>query len=203
MSLARAIETGDLADLPSCRDEDWRWSDLRGLIRALPAPSPVRMERMIVPAGETRRVDLAFASTRAEARVSRIAVEIGEGAGLVLCERYEGGDDSFAEVDLQIAVGRGARLHRLVIAADGEDAVSVSRADIALPPCARLAQSVLTGGARRQRLETRVSHPGAGASVRLDALYLLEGKRHADITTFVTHSGAGGVTDQLIKGVVR
>ena len=37
MSLARAIETGDLAELPSRRDEDWRWTDLRGLIRALPA----------------------------------------------------------------------------------------------------------------------------------------------------------------------
>ena len=33
MSLARAIETGDLAELPSRRDEDWRWTDLRGLIR--------------------------------------------------------------------------------------------------------------------------------------------------------------------------
>ena len=39
MSLSRAIETGDLAELPSRRDEDWRWTDLRGLIRELPAPA--------------------------------------------------------------------------------------------------------------------------------------------------------------------
>ena len=39
MSLARAIETGDLAELPSRRDEDWRWTDLRGLIREMPAAS--------------------------------------------------------------------------------------------------------------------------------------------------------------------
>ena len=36
MTLARAIATGDLAELPSRRDEDWRWTDLRGLIRAIP-----------------------------------------------------------------------------------------------------------------------------------------------------------------------
>src|SRR5581483_3628176 len=39
MSLARAIETGDLAQLPSRRDEAWRWTDLRGLIRQLPPAS--------------------------------------------------------------------------------------------------------------------------------------------------------------------
>src|SRR6201999_3838070 len=40
MSLARAIETGDVTELPSRRDEDWRWTDLRGLVRTLPPASP-------------------------------------------------------------------------------------------------------------------------------------------------------------------
>lgn len=203
MSLARAIETGDLTELPSRRDEDWRWTDLRGLIRVLPKPSPVRMERLIVAAGEVRHADLRFVSAGAGAHVSRIAIEIGDGARLVLSETYEGEGDYLAEVDLQISVGRGAALHRTLVAADSADGVSVSRADIVLGPGARLAQSVLTTGAKRQRLETRVSHPGAGASARLDGLYLLEGKRHADITTVVTHSGIDGVTDQLVKGVAR
>ena len=38
LALARAIETGDVTQLPSRRDEDWRWTDLRGLIRVLPGP---------------------------------------------------------------------------------------------------------------------------------------------------------------------
>ncbi len=43
MSLARAIATGDLDALPSRRDEDWRWTDLRGLIRVLPPASPAHV----------------------------------------------------------------------------------------------------------------------------------------------------------------
>ena len=39
MSLATAIRDGDVAELPGKRDEDWRWTDLRGLIRAVPEPS--------------------------------------------------------------------------------------------------------------------------------------------------------------------
>ena len=40
MSLARAIETSDPALLPGRRDEEWRWTDIRGLIRAVPPISP-------------------------------------------------------------------------------------------------------------------------------------------------------------------
>jgi Fe-S cluster assembly protein SufD len=93
-------------------------------------------------------------------------------------------------------------LERIVLAADGEDAVAVARADIELAPGASLAQTVLTTGAKRQRLETRVAHPGGGASARLDGLYLLAGRRHADITTVVVHEATDGTTDQLTKGVV-
>ena len=39
MSVASALKAGDPAQLPSKRDEDWRWTDLRGLLRVLPPPT--------------------------------------------------------------------------------------------------------------------------------------------------------------------
>jgi Fe-S cluster assembly protein SufD len=48
MSLASALKTGDLTQLPSRRDEDWRWTDLRGLIR-----EPCRRPR---PCSSARRL---------------------------------------------------------------------------------------------------------------------------------------------------
>ena len=39
MSLTTAIRDRDVTELPGKRDEDWRWTDLRGLIRKLPPPS--------------------------------------------------------------------------------------------------------------------------------------------------------------------
>jgi Fe-S cluster assembly protein SufD len=73
---------------------------------------------------------------------------------------------------------------------------------VSLAAGARFAQTTLTTGARRQRIETRVTHPGHGATARLDGLYLLADRRHADLSTVVTHAGVGGTTDQLTKGVV-
>ena len=49
MTLSTALKTGDLSALPSRRDEDWRWTDLRGLLRVLPPAAPAHDGA--VPAG--------------------------------------------------------------------------------------------------------------------------------------------------------
>jgi Fe-S cluster assembly protein SufD len=122
---------------------------------------------------------------------------------LTLLESHEGeGDDYLVDTELTVTLALGARLERIVLASDSGSGVAVARADIHLSEASTFGQTVLTTGARRQRIETRVGHPGRGASVRLDGLYLLGERRHADITTIVTHAGVGGVTDQLTKGVV-
>jgi Fe-S cluster assembly protein SufD len=227
-SLARAIETGDLTQLPSRRDEDWRWTDLRGLIRVLPPASQIgasppgpgpfdgvadlewlivngRGERCLsLAAGEQRTVALRIlAAPGAGAHAARLEIEIEDGASLTLLESYESQSaDYVVETDLAISLGEKASLERVVVGADHATGVSVSRAQLALGPGSNFGQTVLTFGARRQRLETVVEHPGAGASARLDGVYLLGDQRHADITTLVTHQGVDGTTDQLVKGVV-
>jgi Fe-S cluster assembly protein SufD len=40
MSLMQALETRDASFLPGRRNEDWRWSDLKSVVRAVPPPSP-------------------------------------------------------------------------------------------------------------------------------------------------------------------
>ncbi|MBP7704790.1 MAG: Fe-S cluster assembly protein SufD [Caulobacter sp.] len=229
MSLAKAIETGDLTQLPSRRDEDWRWTDLRGLLRTLPPASPEarvapggpfaalggdelavvngRVEGFpgLVAEGEADRfARLRFVSTVAGSHRAAIAVEVKAGAKLVLLESYEAqADGAVASADLSISLGEGASLERIVLVADGAESVTVSRAEVGLAPGASYAQTILTTGARRQRIETHIAHPGQGASVRLDGAYLLRDQRHADTTSVVTHGGFDGATSQLTKGVVH
>src|SRR5438105_8769294 len=128
MSLARAIETGDLAQLPSRRDEDWRWTDLRGLIRELPAPSQfddgelapgvfdaVADQAVAIVNGESRTA-IAIASAKPRAVALRF-VAVGPGAHaaapklnvtprghLILLETYEGDAEFLSEIDLAITV---------------------------------------------------------------------------------------------------
>lgn len=228
MSLAKAIETGDLTQLPSRRDEDWRWTDLRGLLRTLP-PTPnyadvttegpfavLGGDLFLVPNGfvegfthieggpDSPVAQLRFVAAEAGSIATRALVVVRAGQTLTLLESYEAlADGAVSDIALDIEVAEGGRLERIVLAADGPTSVTVSTAHVTLAPGASYAQTVLTSGARRQRIETRVSHPGQGASVRLDGAYLLRDQRHADTTSVVTHGGLDGATSQLTKGVVH
>lgn len=225
MTLSTALKTGDLSALPSRRDEDWRWTDLRGLLRVLPPPAPEHDGD--VPAGpfaELTRAETIFVNGRriADAEIASGVVAlrfvaladqasqgvshsliVKPGESLVLLESHEGRAGAYvSDVALDIAVGEGASLERIVLVDDEAEAVNVVTAEVALAPGARFAQTVLTSGARRQRIETHVRHPGAHAEVRLDGAYLLDAQRHADLTSVVTHGGLDGVTSQLTKGMV-
>jgi Fe-S cluster assembly protein SufD len=226
MSLARAILSGDVAELPSRRDEAWRWSDIRGLVRVLPGPSapgPAVLppgpfegaaedtitivngqgpEALRLADGEARAIVLRYVGAGDGAHVSRLAIDLAGGSRLTLLESHEGEGAFVTQADLAITIALGAALERIVIADEPEGAVSVTRAEVALREAAQFAQTVITTGARRQRLETVVDHAGHGARARLDGLYLVDGRRHADITTVVRHLGPHGATDQLTKGVV-
>jgi Fe-S cluster assembly protein SufD len=228
MSLAKAIATGDLAELPSRRDEDWRWTDLRGLVRAIPERSKtfvgnlapgvfdgltgevvcivngeIRTGMTIASGGEHVLAIRYIAAPGATAHAAAPKLEIENGR-LILLETFEGSDGGYlSEIDLSLDIKAGGHVERIVLTDDSADAVSVARCDVTLAPGASFSQTIVTSGAKRQRIETHVAHPGGGAAVRLDGLYLLDAKRHGDITTVVTHTGVDGVTSQMTKGVVR
>lgn len=229
MSLATAIKTGDVGQLPSRRDEDWRWTDLRGLIRQMPPAAPqgrawawdnpvsgqtdmtvcsvngTGHTDLEVAEGEERFVGWRFLSaTAATSHNAEFWVDVAAGAKLTLIESHEGAQSGYlSNVSVNIRLAEGAFMERIIFAEDHAEGISVVDANVALAPGASYAQTVLTFGARRQRIETRVGHPGEGASVRLDGVYLLRDQRHADLTTVVTHGGLDGATSQLTKGVVR
>ncbi len=224
------IDLKDASSFPSRRVETWKYSDLRRLLREAPEPSPAATVAPGGPFAALGGEELALVNGRAEGSSSLIAegppeqlsrlrfvstadgaghqgkvsVEVKPGASLVLLETYEGEASGYvSNIDLAISVGEGGRLTRVVLQDDAADAISISVAEVTLAPGAVFEQVVATSGAKLQRHETRLVHPGEGAEVRMDGLYTLSGERHMDLTSVVRHAGLNGVTSQLTKGVVR
>ncbi|MBX9576230.1 MAG: Fe-S cluster assembly protein SufD [Caulobacteraceae bacterium] len=156
-------------------------------------------------AGEPRSLALRLLTdAKNTGHHSRIGVVVEAGAQATLFESHEGwGEAYLANTLIEIFVEEGATLERIVVVEDAVDALSVVSAEVHLSPGATYRQTAMAGGGRLQRFETHVSHPGQGASVRMDGIYALSGERHADLTSVVTHAGLDGQTSQLVKGVVR
>ena len=231
MSLASALRTRDLAELPGRRDEDWRWTDLRGLIRALPERSPeltgfpanpaladlsypqivylngrpLDDSRVAIPpTGQGSFVRRFISASDGTSHHLEAPVEIGAAGRLTLIDSFEGRAGGYvADAGCVIRIGEGAEVERIVILDDAADAVSVSLTEVELHPGASFRQTVLASGAKRQRFETRVRHRGGGASVQLDGVYVLGDARHSDQTTLVVHELPNGSASQLTKGVAQ
>jgi Fe-S cluster assembly protein SufD len=231
VSLLSAITTGDASALPGRRDEAWRYSDLRGLLRAVPEASPpaevpagpaplasvacdfeilivngrASADRFVVRPGAPSTLRLRFVSVaRNSAHQASLEIEAPEGSDLTVIETYEGeGAGYVSNVDLTFMVGQGARIERIVLLDECANAISISASTIELQPGAQFSQTVVASGARLQRHETHMRHPGGGAQVRLDGLYLLDDRRHFDLTSVLTHAAPGGATRELAKGIVR
>jgi Fe-S cluster assembly protein SufD len=224
------VDLKEPSSFPTRRVEAWKYTDLKRWLRETP---PTSGEASIAPGGpfaslggeelavvNGRRegfaglvaervaqapVRLRFVSTEAGAgHQTTVRIEVAPGGVLTLLESHEGRAAGYvSNVALKINVGEGATLTRVVLTDDAQDAIALSRADVTLGAGATFDQTLVATGAKLQRLETHVAHPGQGASVRMDGLYLLDGERHADLTSVVSHQGRDGVTSQLAKGVVR
>src|SRR5436190_7327391 len=135
MTLAKVIETGDLNQLPSRRDEDWRWSDLRGLLRDIPPPA-VDLEPSPNPALaalERAGVTVARFVAGPGSQTAELPMVFGAGTKTVLVEHYESqGEGVVASVNLDYELEDGAQVERIVIADDAADAISVVQADVRL-----------------------------------------------------------------------
>ena len=224
--MSALIDLRDPSSFPTRRVEAWKYTDVRRWLREAPPPSPAgevapggpfaaltgeetavvngRGADRITVTGEAVRA-LRFVSTADGAgHQAEVAVDVAAGASLLLLESHEGRAAGYvSNVRLSLTLGAGATVTRIVLGEDAADALAFVRAEVVLQPGATFNQTTVTSGAKLQRFETHVRHPGKGAGVRLDGLYALTGERHSDLTSVVTHAGRDGLTSQLTKGSVR
>lgn len=228
MRAATQIDLRDVSSFPSRRVEAWKYSDLRKYLREAPQPStPVEVtgegpfaalggEALAFANGRAVGADAFVASGEQTLRLRFVsdAVNTGHtasvriaarpGARLLILESHEGAGSAYvAHNRIELDVAEGAEVTRIVLADEPADALAVTNAEVRVAPGGRYRQTIATTGAKLQRQETQLAHAGAGADVRMDGLYLLDGARHADLTSVVDHLGPDGTTSQLAKGVVR
>ena len=131
-----------------------------------------------------------------------VRVELGAGAKLKLVELHEGEADTFINADFEIDLAEGAELSRILIQDDAATTVRIATATITLAEGAKLKQHILATGAALSRLETHIRVEGEGVEVEANGAYLLEGSRHADLTTLVVLNAPDATIRQTVRGVV-
>ena len=214
--------------LPHRRVEEWKWTDLKTVLARFPAepgevaldasrqpdaaaelerePSLV-MPRLAAALGgdcavfdltEGERLSLEFSGQGAGHRI--FAVNVPAGVSATLHEVYRAEDGAMANIAVNIVLGEGASLTRVIEQRAAPGAALVVTTGISLAAEASCKQTTLGFGAKLARLETHVAHAGCGAHLTMNGAYVLGAGLHLDQTSLVRHAGPDGSTEELFKG---
>ncbi|RFB04208.1 Fe-S cluster assembly protein SufD [Parvularcula marina] len=134
------------------------------------------------------------------AHADRVKIHVAPGVKVTLIETHRLTGAPFANSLTDLVIGKGASVTRVILQPAADVAVSVETSMISIGEDAEFHQLTQAGGAAFSRHETHVDYAGTG-KVRLDGLYRLNGTRHNDLTSHVTHGVPGAVTRQLVKGI--
>ena len=132
----------------------------------------------------------------------RINIELSKGASLSVIEHHAGDANGFVNLDMSITLKEGAAIERTLIHNDPESCVRVATTHITAWKAARIIQHALSFGGNLSRLETRLAVMGKEVEAALNGAYLLNAKRHADMTSHIDLAQPDCTIRQAVKGVV-
>jgi Fe-S cluster assembly protein SufD len=133
---------------------------------------------------------------------ARIAVNIADGASLTLVEHHRGQGGGFANIDMNITLGKEAQLTRVIVQDDPEDMLRIAAGRVTQQDGSSYNQFTLSFGGALTRLETQLHVEGEGCEALMNGAYLLDGARHTDMTSHMQLTQPDSEIRQSVKGVV-
>jgi Fe-S cluster assembly protein SufD len=147
--------------------------------------------------GADTRLHLRFLQ-QVETVQSRVLIEVGEGASLLLLESHAG-TRGVANLGLEILLQPNAQLTHVRLAESAPEGILIEEIGVAVARDAHYGAHLPQAGARFSRLELAVKLDGEGAEAALDGAGVLGAKLHADVTTHIEHVAGNTTSTQLFK----
>jgi Fe-S cluster assembly protein SufD len=159
-----------------------------------------------VAAGAEARLHLAFSESVAAAAsiTSRIVVEVGEGASLLLVATHEGTNGITYQVNevVELRLGKGAKVEHIRLNRSGDKALVLSSIAATLGEEAELQTTQLALGGETCRHQVFVTYQGENAKASIRGATLLKGNQHHDSTLVVDHAVPHGESRELFRTVI-
>ncbi|WP_409433820.1 Fe-S cluster assembly protein SufD [Litorimonas sp. RW-G-Af-16] len=132
----------------------------------------------------------------------RIRLTLEKGAKLSVIEHHSSDAGGFTNIDMTITLKADAEISRTIIHTDPADAVRIATAHVTAWGGAKYNQFALSFGGALTRIETRMAAMGNHVEALINGAYLLNDKRHCDMTSYIDLAVPDCTIRQSVKGVV-
>jgi Fe-S cluster assembly protein SufD len=149
-------------------------------------------------------IELIFISTDAAPRTiaTRNVIEVGQGASATLIETHVGEGAYLANSVTEIRLAESARLDRIKVELEAQDAIHLSHTHVTLAKNSVLNDFTLTSGSKINRQNGTVEFVGTGIDAKISGAFMLAGKQHADTRLVIDHQQPHCTSRELFKCVM-
>ncbi len=151
-------------------------------------------------------VHLRFIGTGAEdfSTATRVLVEVGDGAEVVVLESHEGPDGVVYQPNdaLDVRVGKASAFRHARLNREGDAAIALSTISVRLDDAAQLETVNLVTGAVLSRHQIYMHVAGENVNAVVNGAAMLGGGQLADSTLLADHAAVGGVGREMFKTVI-
>lgn len=201
----------DPQNLPSPKEERWKYTDLPGALRRLtivPAESVATQWNgptvIDVPANEKsgKPFEIYIKAAAKGMATPHLQIRLAENAEAVVIEHHEGDGAFWNNATAEIEIGAGARLLHYRVQHYGVGAVYTQVTNVALARDAYYEAFTLTTGAGLSRNQIYLTLDGENGHCELNGVNLLRGEQVGDTTLTVHHRAPRCVSHQFYRTVV-
>jgi Fe-S cluster assembly protein SufD len=148
--------------------------------------------------------ELLFITTAGAARTiaSRNIIEVAAGASATIIETHIGEGPYLVNDAIEIELGERARLDRIKVEMEANEAIHLSHAEVTLGRQSTLRDFTFTSGARLNRQNGTYIFAGDQADAKIAGTYLISGRQHADTRLVVDHRVPSCTSRELFKCII-
>lgn len=195
-TIARLLGDGGIGDLLAPADPD----DTIGIINSAFVADGFSVA---ITEGATLAAPLELQNVHAGGQThSRFAVEAGAKAKATLVERQTGTGEALVSSISHLDVGDGAEIVWVIVQDQPEETSHLGQINIAIGRDAKLTLVIMNAGGRLVRQEIRAVATGEGSEFRLHGVNLLSGRTHCDVTMILDHDAGNTFSTETLRNVV-
>jgi Fe-S cluster assembly protein SufD len=185
------------AELPTRKQEPWRYSDLKALANAYSWPLAANQPEPFDTLLEGRLERLVTTNEGATYEAGRF--EVRPNSTAVLVETLEG--SGFLESRLNLDIGAGARVLHIFCQSRGAASVTYASRNVQLDAGAHYSAFILNLGGQYGRLALDVLLEGVAAQASLNVLQLGFGAQTLEVVSHIAHARPSAISTQNIVNI--
>ena len=194
----------DINNLPSQKEEAWKYTPLAKTMPKGLSPSPVAEKVIHCTCGQNggQSEDILIVGVDGQAQTEVLHIDVEAGAELMLIERHAGEGVYWKNIRTQITLGKNAKMTHYRIQEDSVDAVHTNMVDICAEEGSEYNSFTLTKGAKLSRQDIKARLTGEDAKLFLNGVNILKGQQHGDTTILIEHEAPHCESDQFFRNVL-